>query len=93
MVSGPYGMESTCEPNKEKKLSEQIRAAMGNIEGTLDTKAVVQNVEMGLEAPKAPESLRNSSYFLSDVNRISLKAAFLSRLHSRSQRRRKVLLL
>ena len=66
MVSGPYGMESTCEPNKEKKLSEQIRAAMGNIEGTLDTKAVVQNEEMGLEAPKAPESLRNSSYFLSD---------------------------
>ena len=66
MVSGPYGMESTCEPNREKKLSEQIRAAMGNIEGTLDTKVVVQNEEMGLEAPKPPESLRNSSYFLSD---------------------------
>ena len=66
MVSGPYGMESTCQPNRDKKLSEQIRAAMGNIQGTIDTKAVVQNVEMGLEAPKAPESLRNSSYFLSD---------------------------
>ena len=66
MVSGPYGMESTCQPNRETKLSEQIRAAMANIQGVIDTKKVSKDEEMGLEAPKAPESLRNSSYFLSD---------------------------
>ena len=66
MVSGQYGMESTCQPNREKKLSEQIRAAMANIQGVIDTKKVSKDEEMGLEAPKAPESLRDSSYFISD---------------------------
>ena len=66
MVSGPFGPESTCQPNRETKLSEQIRAAMSNIQGTIETEKAVLNEEMGLEAPKAPESLRNSSYFISD---------------------------
>ena len=66
MVSGPFGPESTCQPNRETKLSEQIRAAMANIQGVIDTKKVSKDEEMGLEAPKAPESLRNSSYFISD---------------------------
>ena len=66
MVSGQFGMESTCQPNRDKKLSEQIRAAMGNIQGQIEVKTATQTEEMGLEAPKAPESLRNSSYFLSD---------------------------
>ena len=39
---------------------------MANIQGVIDTKKVSKDEEMGLEAPKAPESLRNSSYFISD---------------------------
>ena len=67
MVSGPYGMESTCEPNRDIKLSEQIRTALSNVQGTIKTEKVTQNEEMGLEVPyTAPESLRNCSYFLSD---------------------------
>lgn len=67
MVSGQFGMESTCEPNRDTKLSEQIRAAMSNIQGTIEAEKAVLNEEMGLEAPiSAPESLRNSSYFISD---------------------------
>ena len=67
MVSGPYGMESTCEPNREIKLSEQLRTALSNIQGRIETVTVSKNEEMGREVPvAAPESLRNSSYFLSD---------------------------
>ena len=67
MVSGPYGMESTCEPNRDIKLSEQLKAALSNIQGRIETQTAFQNEEVGLEVPvAAPESLRNCSYFLSD---------------------------
>ena len=67
MVSGPYGMESTCEPNREIKLSEQLSMALSNIQGKIETVTVLKNEEVGREVPvAAPESLRNSSYFLSD---------------------------
>ena len=67
MVSGPYGMESTCQPNREIKLSEQLRAALGNIQGKIETRASAKTEEVGLEVPvEAPESLRNCSYYLSD---------------------------
>ena len=67
MVSGPFGMESTCEPNRDIKLSEQLQAALSNIQGRIETQTIAQNEEVGLEVPvAAPESLRNCSYFLSD---------------------------
>ena len=68
MVSGPFGMESTCEPNRDIKLSEQLKAALSNIQGRIETQTIAQNEEVGLEVPvvAAPESLRNCSYFLSD---------------------------
>ena len=67
MVSGQYGMESTCEPNRDVKLSEQLKAALSNIQGKIETRAIPQNEDVGLEVPLAtPESLRNCSYFLSD---------------------------
>ena len=67
MVSGPFGPESTCQPNREIKLSEQLRAALGNIQGKIETRTSAKTEEVGLEVPvEAPESLRNCSYFLSD---------------------------
>ena len=67
MVSGQFGMESTCEPNRDIKLSEQLKAALSNIQGRIETVTASDDEEMGLEVPlAAPESLRNCSYFLSD---------------------------
>jgi hypothetical protein len=69
MVSGPYGMESTCEPNRDIKLSEQLKAALSNIQGKIETRTTSQNEKVGLELPvAAPESLRNCSYFLSFIS-------------------------
>lgn len=67
MVSGQFGMESTCRPNREIKLSEQIRTAMGNIEGRIETaqKTIQQEPEY-VPMSATPENLRNSSYFISD---------------------------
>ena len=67
MVTGQFGMESTCQPNKEIKLSEQIRAAMNNIQGKIDTqKTALQQENEYIPMVAAPESLRNSSYFISE---------------------------
>ena len=55
MVSGPYGMESTCQPNRETKLSEQLRAALGNIQGKIETRTSAKTEEVGLEVP--PDSI------------------------------------
>ena len=67
MVSGQFGPESTCQPNREIKLSEQLKAALSNIRGKIETQTVSHDEDVGLEVPlAAPESLRNCSYFLSD---------------------------
>ena len=36
MVSGAYGMESTCMPDTSRSLSEQLQEAVANIEGSID---------------------------------------------------------
>ena len=61
MVPGQFGMESTCQPNRDKKLSEQIRAAMGNIQGRIEVKTATQTEEMGFEAPKRNLRLKSDS--------------------------------
>ena len=67
MVSGPFGMESTCEPNRDVKLSEQLKAALSNIQGKIETVTITAQQEPEYTPiAAAPESLRNCSYFLSD---------------------------
>ena len=67
MVSGPFGMESTCEPNRNIKLSEQLQAALSNIQGKIETATITAQQEPEYTPiAAAPESLRNCSYFLSD---------------------------
>ena len=66
MVSGQFGMESTCVPNRDTKLSEQIRNAMENIQGNISTKDTkLDNVDFVDEQVEIPDSLRTGSYFLS----------------------------
>ena len=57
MVSGQYGMESTCEPNRDVKLSEQLKAALSNIQGKIETRAIPQN-----EDPLCHKSIHANDY-------------------------------
>ena len=68
MESTQYGMASTCKPNLDTKLSEQIRSAMANINGTIATAKVEdeQEKENLFDTVEVPTVLRNSSYFLSN---------------------------
>ena len=36
MVSGPYGMESTCQPDASRPFAEQLREAISRIEGEIE---------------------------------------------------------
>lgn len=66
MTSGQFHMESTCMPNRDTKLSEQIRNAMENIQGNISTKDTkLDNVDFVDEQVEIPDSLRTGSYFLS----------------------------
>lgn len=66
MVSGQFGMESTCVPNRDTKLSVQIRNAMENIQGNISTKDTkLDNVDFVDKQVEIPDSLRTGSYFLS----------------------------
>ena len=37
MVSGPYGMESTCRADDSRPFAEQLAKALENITGQIDT--------------------------------------------------------
>lgn len=67
MQSTQYGFDSTCVPDTSTKLSEQIRNAMQNINGTISTeKAIEEEFENSAESVAVPSNLRNSSFFFSD---------------------------
>ncbi|WP_418517369.1 helicase-related protein [Pseudoruminococcus massiliensis] len=67
MTSGQFHMESTCMPNRDTKLSEQIRNAMENIQGNISTKDTKLDNEVDFvdKQVEIPDSLRTGSYFLS----------------------------
>lgn len=67
MTSGQFGMESTCMPNRDTKLSEQIQTAMKNIQGNISTKDTKLDNEVDFvdKQVEIPDSLRTGSYFLS----------------------------
>lgn len=67
MTSGQFHMESTCMPNRDTKLSEQIRNAMENIQGNISTRDTKLDNEVDFvdKQVEIPDSLRTGSYFLS----------------------------
>ena len=67
MTSGQFHMESTCMPNRDTKLSEQIRNAMKNIQGNISTRDTKLDNEVDFvdKQVEIPDSLRTGSYFLS----------------------------
>lgn len=67
MVSGAYGMESTCVPDTSRSLSEQLQEAVANIEGSID-EIEWDNLteEQNNESIPADPSVKNYSYTVVD---------------------------
>ena len=67
MVSGAYGMESTCMPDTSRSLSEQLQAAVANIEGSIDEIEWDDlTEEQNNESIPADPSVKNYSYTVVD---------------------------
>ena len=67
MVSGPYGMEATCTPDTSIPLSEQLKNAISNIEGSIDA-IEFEELDDELVATSIPAdpNVKNYSYTLVD---------------------------
>ena len=67
MVSGAYGMESTCVPDTSRPLSEQLQEAVANIEGSIDEIEWDDlTEEQNNESIPADPSVKNYSYTVVD---------------------------
>ena len=65
MVSGPYGMESTCQPDTSRPFAEQLAEAISRIDGEIE-EAELDGLDDGLSdqtIPADPE-VKNYSYTL-----------------------------
>lgn len=65
-VSGPYGKETTCIPNKEISLNEQLQKAIKNIHGTIQIVERGDDLEEIVESIPANPSVRNFSFTIVD---------------------------
>ncbi len=67
MVSGPFGMESTCQADESRPFSEQLHEALSHIEGAIDT-IELSEVEDELSAQVIPASpdVKNFSFTVVD---------------------------
>lgn len=67
MVSGPYGMRPTCQPDTSTTLEEQLQAAMGRLNATLVKTEPVILEQPGETFPlPADPDIRNYSYGIRD---------------------------
>ena len=64
MVSGPYGMESTCKADDSRPFEEQLSEALQNITGQIDTIDLDEELvdEMSRQSIPADPSVKNFSY-------------------------------
>ena len=64
--SGPYGLESTCSPLPDSNLSEQLKVAIQNIEGSIfEIEMLDMEVSTDTSIPADP-TVKNFSYTLVD---------------------------
>ena len=67
MVSGPYGMESTCKADTERPFEEQLKEAISHIDGTIDEIEVDELEDNPADIIiLADPNVRNYSYTLVD---------------------------
>ena len=64
MVSGPYGMESTCKADDSRPFAEQLAKALQNITGQIDTIDLDEELadDMSRQSIPADPSVKNFSY-------------------------------
>ncbi len=68
LVSGPYGMESTCRLDESRPFEEQLKEAGGRITGTIDTLELETELdnELSKQSIPADPNVKNFSYTLVD---------------------------
>ncbi len=67
MVSGPYGMESTCQPDTARPFAEQLREAISRIDGEIEEAALDElDGEIADRTIPADPYVKNYSYTLVD---------------------------
>ena len=67
MVSGPYGMESTCKPDISLPLSEQLKNALSRMEGNIEQMDFAEmGDELSGESIPADPNVKNYSYTVVD---------------------------
>ena len=68
MVSGPYGMESTCKADDSRPFEEQLSEALENITGQIDTIDLDEELadDMSRQSIPADPSVKNFSYTVVD---------------------------
>ena len=68
LVSGPYGMESTCRLDESRPFEEQLKEAGGRITGTIDTLELETELDNELSKQNIPAdpNVKNFSYALVD---------------------------
>ena len=67
LVSGPYGMESTCLPVEGKPFEEQLREAVSHVVGEIEPAGLdEQEDDLEREAIPADPSVKNYSYAVVD---------------------------
>lgn len=66
LVSGPYGMESTCRLDESRPFEEQLKEAGGRITGTIDTLELETELdnELSKQSIPADPNVKNFSYAL-----------------------------
>lgn len=65
MVSGPYGMESTCQPDKSRPFEEQLEEAVSHISGSISMIEFSGMEEAAAGIPADPD-VKNYSYTIVD---------------------------
>ena len=67
MVSGPYGMESTCQPDTTRTFAEQLKEAVSRIDGEFEEATLDElDDEFSSQAIPADPYVKNYSYTLVD---------------------------
>lgn len=68
MVSGPYGMESTCKPDESRPFEEQLKEAVGRITGQIDMMELDEELEdeLGRQNIPADPNVKNFSYTVAE---------------------------
>ena len=66
MVSGPFGMESTCTPDTSSSLKEQLNRAISNITATYEEAEIENSEDLGDLTIPADPNVKNYSYTLVD---------------------------